>query len=112
MITIRIIYRLVEFAAGVNPDKNPIPFHEFYFYVFDALPMFAACVAMNAVHPGRVLQGDGSEFPRGLSRKEKKEAKRVKKEGKKALKEEKKALKTERKTGRTVSASLGSENFV
>lgn len=63
----------------------------------DALPMFVAIVLMNVVHPARILQGEGSEFPKGPSRKEKKEAKRIKKEAKRLAKEEKKALKVERK---------------
>ena len=96
LITTRIIYRLVEFASGINPDANPIPYHEWYFYAFDALPMFVAFSVMNAVHPGRVLVGPESEFPR-MSRKEKKVAKAEKKERKAKEKEEKKAAKEERK---------------
>ncbi|KAG4432459.1 hypothetical protein IFR05_012049 [Cadophora sp. M221] len=91
LITVRIIFRMVEFASGLDADKNPIPFHEAYFMALDALPMFVAGVLFNIVHPGRVLRGEGSEFPKGLSRKEKKEVKRVKKEGKRLAREEKKA---------------------
>ena len=97
LITTRIIFRMVEFADGIDPSKNPIPYHEAYFMALDALPMLIAIVLMNIVHPGRILQGEGSEFPKGPTRKEKKEAKRVKKEAKRAAKEEKKALKEERK---------------
>ncbi|KAM3066161.1 hypothetical protein ACMFMG_010498 [Clarireedia jacksonii] len=92
LITIRIIYRLVEYQGGLTPSENPIPFHEWYSLVLDALPMFLACGLMNVVHPGRVLVGEGSEFPR-LSRKEKKEAKRVRREEKLARKEEMRGLK-------------------
>jgi hypothetical protein len=112
LITTRIIYRLVEFASGIQPDTNPIPYHEWYFYVFDALPMLVAFYLMNVVHPGRVLVGPESEFPR-LSRKEKKAAKAEKKEGKMREREEKRAVKEERKrrnheqTGTDVESGLG-----
>lgn len=99
LITVRIVYRLIEFAAGLDPDKNPLPYHEAYFMVLDALPMFVACALLNFVHPGMVLQGEGSEFPKGPSRKEKKEAKRVKKEEKKAKKQRRKMEKMEKKRG-------------
>jgi hypothetical protein len=97
LITTRIIFRMVEFARGIDPTKNPIPYHEAYFMALDAFPMFTAIVLMNIIHPGRVLQGEGSEFPKGPTRKEKKEAKRLKNEAKKLAKEEKKALKEEKK---------------
>lgn len=90
-ITTRIIFRMVEFSTGLDPLKNPIPFHEAYFLVLDALPMFIAIILMNFVHPGQVLQGEGCEFPKGPSRKEKKEMKRRKKEETRATKAEKKA---------------------
>ncbi|CZS96245.1 related to phospholipid-translocating ATPase [Rhynchosporium graminicola] len=90
LITIRIIFRMVEFASGLDPAKNPIPYHEAYFMVLDALPMLVAGVLFNIVHPGRVLRGEGSEFPRGPSRKEKKEIKTMKKEEKIAKKAGKK----------------------
>jgi len=89
LITTRIIYRLVEFSAGIDPNSNPLPFHEWYFYVFDAGVMFFALVIMNVVHPGRFLVGPDSEFPKGKSRKEKREAKRAKKEAKAAKKAQK-----------------------
>jgi hypothetical protein len=97
LITTRIIFRLVEFAAGDEPSTNPIPFNEAYFMTLDALPMFIALVLMNVVHPSRILKGEGSEFPKGPTRREKKEAKRVKKEAKKAAKLEKKLEKDARK---------------
>ena len=55
--------------------------------------MFIAIALMNIVHPGNVLHGEGSEFPKGPTRKEKKAARQAKKEAKKAAAEEKKALK-------------------
>jgi len=99
LITIRIIFRMVEFASGLDPSKNPIPFHEAYFMALDALPMLIATLLLIAVHPGRILQGEGSEFPKGPSRKEKKEAKRVKKEENSIEKEKKKALKADKTRG-------------
>lgn len=60
--------------------------------------MVLALVLLNAVHPGIVLRGENSEFPR-LSRKEKKQMKREKKEAKKAARAEKK----QRKAGKLVT---------
>lgn len=97
LITTRIIFRLVEFAAGDTPSTNPIPFHEAYVMALDALPMFIALILMNIVHPSRILTGEGSEFPKGPTRKEKKEAKRMKKEAKKEAKMEKRLDKEARK---------------
>ena len=99
LITTRIIFRLVEFASGIDPIKNPIPYHDAYFMALDALPMFVAIALMNVVHPGRILQGQKSEFLKGPTRKEKKEARRIRKEQKKSEKQEKKALREERKVG-------------
>ncbi|KAL2069856.1 hypothetical protein VTL71DRAFT_14535 [Oculimacula yallundae] len=99
LITVRIIFRMVEFASGLDPAKNPIPYHEAYFLVLDALPMLIAGVLFNIVHPGRILRGEGSEFPKGLSRREKKEIKRMKKEEKRMKREEKKASKKGRGGG-------------
>jgi hypothetical protein len=105
LITIRVIFRMVEFAKGLEPEDNPIPFHEAYFMALDALPVLAACVLMNVVHPGRILKGEGSEFPKGPTRKEKKEAKRIKKMEKKARKEQKKAQKSGRFAARSLSST-------
>lgn len=97
LISTRIIFRLIEWSAGEDPTKNPIPFHEAYFMCLDALPMFIALVLMNIVHPASIMQGEGSEFPKGPSRKEKKAAKREKKAAKKEAKMEKKMEKEARK---------------
>jgi hypothetical protein len=83
----------VEFSAGIDPNSNPLPFHEWYFYVFDATPMLFALTLMNLVHPGRILVGTGSEFPKGPSRKEKREAKRAKKDTARARKAERRMAK-------------------
>ncbi|WEW56701.1 hypothetical protein PRK78_002149 [Emydomyces testavorans] len=61
-ITVRIIFRLVEFANG-NEPSNPLPFHEWYVYAFDATPMLVATVIWNVVHPGAVLQGPDAKMP-------------------------------------------------
>jgi len=60
--------------------------------------MLLAVFLLNVVHPGTVLRGPESEFPR-LSRKAKKALKLEKKERKRAAKEEKKQLKMEKKAG-------------
>jgi len=59
-ITIRIIFRLVQYSSGV---LSYIPTHEAFFYVFEALPMSLALWMLNAIHPGRYLVGVDSEFP-------------------------------------------------
>ncbi|KAK9242858.1 RTA1 like protein-domain-containing protein [Lipomyces tetrasporus] len=82
MITIRIIFRLCQYARGTDPS-NPILTHEAYEYGFDALPMFFALVILNIIHPGRALQGPDSEFPK-VTRQEKKRIRKEKKEAKKA----------------------------
>ncbi|KAF3180970.1 hypothetical protein EYR41_003355 [Orbilia oligospora] len=90
MITIRIIFRLVEFSAGSLDTK--LTMTEWYFYVLEATPMATACLTWNIFHPSRFLVGPDSEFPR-LTRKEKKaikaEKKRAKEEKKYAKKEDK-----------------------
>lgn len=65
--------------------NNPVLTHEVYEYVFDAVPMFLALGALHFVHPGMVLRGPETEFPR-LSRREKKQMKREKKERKRRAK--------------------------
>ncbi|KAK6356930.1 hypothetical protein TWF718_001268 [Orbilia javanica] len=90
MITIRIIFRLVEFSGGSFNTK--LTTTESYFYALEATPMGIACITWNIFHPGRFLVGPDSEFPR-LTRKEKKQIKAEKKR----LKEEKKYAKKEDK---------------
>ncbi|KAJ7735968.1 RTA1 domain-containing protein [Mycena metata] len=63
LITIRIIYRLVEYSGGVY---TPITSHEAPFYCLDALPMLTALLLWNIFHPGPVLVGPESEFPKKL----------------------------------------------
>ncbi|KAH8898861.1 hypothetical protein GQ53DRAFT_612491, partial [Thozetella sp. PMI_491] len=64
LIVIRIIFRLIEFSMGVS-SSNPILQHEAYQLSLHAFLMLIALALLNAVHPGRVLQGPESSFPRG-----------------------------------------------
>ncbi|PYH97890.1 hypothetical protein BO71DRAFT_447590 [Aspergillus ellipticus CBS 707.79] len=66
LITMRIIFRLCEYAQGLN---SSIPLHEAYQYCLDSLPMLLALVMLNVVHPGRLMPGKNSDMP---SRKERK----------------------------------------
>ncbi|KAJ5579648.1 uncharacterized protein N7459_005633 [Penicillium hispanicum] len=81
LITIRIIFRIAQYGQGTNAN-NPVLTHEWFEYVFDAVPMFVALVALNIVYPGRNLQGPDAKFEK-LSRAEKKERKMAKKMEKK-----------------------------
>ncbi|KAI1070073.1 hypothetical protein LB507_008138 [Fusarium sp. FIESC RH6] len=84
LIVTRIVYRLVEFGPGVNAH-NTLLIHEEYPLGLDATPILLALVLLNIMHPGFVLRGSESEFPK-LSRKEKKVLKEQKKQAKKARK--------------------------
>ncbi|KAI0383618.1 RTA1 like protein-domain-containing protein [Hypomontagnella monticulosa] len=77
LITIRIIYRIAEFAGGITPS-NPVPSHEEYSYALDCLPMMLALLILAIWHPGITLVGPGSEFPK-KSRAERKREKQEKK---------------------------------
>ncbi|CAM1511944.1 Fc.00g094570.m01.CDS01 [Cosmosporella sp. VM-42] len=61
-ITVRIVYRLIEFSGGMGQD-NDLTTHEAYFYILEAVPMFFAIMAFNLVHPGRIMTGPESEMP-------------------------------------------------
>ncbi|KAH8659858.1 RTA1 like protein-domain-containing protein [Xylariales sp. PMI_506] len=61
MISTRIIYRLVEFSSG--SVDNPITSREIYFYLLEATPMVLAILVFNVVHPGKTIDGPGSEMP-------------------------------------------------
>ncbi|KAF4335919.1 phospholipid-translocating ATPase [Fusarium beomiforme] len=91
LIAIRIVYRLVEFGPGVN-EHNQLLIHEEYPLGLDATPILTALVLLNIMHPGFVLRGPDSEFPK-LSRKEKKALKEQKKMEKKQANVAKKARK-------------------
>ncbi|KAH8681072.1 RTA1 like protein-domain-containing protein [Xylariales sp. PMI_506] len=60
LITLRIGFRLGEYSQGL---QSTIPNHEAYQYCLDSLPMLAALVLFNIVHPGRIMNGKGSEIP-------------------------------------------------
>jgi hypothetical protein len=92
LITMRIIFRLVEFSGGVDPATNELPFKEGYALGLDAVPMGLAIVVLAVVHPSTVLRGEGSDFP---SRKERKAEKKEKKAAKKDMKRAKKEGKNE-----------------
>ncbi|KIW97800.1 uncharacterized protein Z519_01384 [Cladophialophora bantiana CBS 173.52] len=92
LIIIRNIYRLVEFGTGAN---SPTVTHEWFAYVFDAVPMFFALLVLNIFYPGRFLQGERSDFSEeDKERKHEKKARKVqKKEDKREKKEMKRAAK-------------------
>ena len=60
-ITIRNIYRIIEFSEGYD---GSIAKAEAAFYVLDAAPMVIATFLFNVFHPGRTLVGPDSEFPK------------------------------------------------
>jgi hypothetical protein len=82
---VRIVYRLAEFLIPF--DHNPLFDTEIYMYVLDAVPMFIALVALNILHPGRVLVGPESNYSQG-----KKQFKAERKAAKKAEKARKKGI--------------------
>ncbi|KAF2740860.1 RTM1-like protein [Polyplosphaeria fusca] len=56
LILVRSIYRVTEFAMGI--DGYPFR-HEWIFYVFEALPMLPAISVFCFVHPAKYLGSDG-----------------------------------------------------
>ncbi|KAI1775987.1 RTA1 like protein-domain-containing protein [Hypoxylon cercidicola] len=62
-ITVRIIFRLVEFSSGSTGVSNALLTNEAYFFVLEATPMLLAIFAFNIIHPGSVLAGPESEMP-------------------------------------------------
>ncbi|KAJ7343754.1 RTA1 like protein-domain-containing protein, partial [Mycena albidolilacea] len=61
LITIRIVYRLIEFSSGIY---SPLTVHEAPFYCLEATPMFFALLLWNLYHPGQILVGPDSDFPK------------------------------------------------
>lgn len=61
-ITIRIIYRLAEFSAGLGPS-NTLPSNEDVLYVLESMPMWLAILVWNIVHPGQFIQGEDARMP-------------------------------------------------
>lgn len=94
LIIVRNIYRLIEFGTGAN---SPTVKHEWFAYVFDAVPMFFALVVLNVFNPGKYLQGERSDF--SAEDKERKTMKKETKARKKQEKVEKKEMKKMRKQG-------------
>ncbi|ESZ92179.1 hypothetical protein SBOR_7436 [Sclerotinia borealis F-4128] len=68
LITIRIIFRLIENSQGLT---SSIPNHEAFQYIFDSVPMFFALVLLNIFHPGRIMAGLESNIPGRKERKNK-----------------------------------------
>src|ERR1700744_632279 len=52
LITVRIIFRLIEYSNGMN---SSITLHEAYEYIFDSTLMFIALGLFNVFHPGRLM---------------------------------------------------------
>lgn len=84
LITIRIIFRLVEFSAGLDPKKNPLPFEENYALGLDAVPMLLAILILAIYHPGLALKGPESVFPPRKERRAERKAKKAEKKAKKS----------------------------
>ncbi|KAG8529744.1 uncharacterized protein KY384_005225 [Bacidia gigantensis] len=66
LVTVRIIFRLVEYSGGLDTG---ISAHEAYQYVFDSTAMLIALALFNVVHPGRIMLGKESNFPSRKDRK-------------------------------------------
>lgn len=62
MITVRIIYRLTEFSGGLGKG-NALTTQEIYFYLLEAAPMLCALSSFAVCHPGRFMNGPGSDMP-------------------------------------------------
>lgn len=62
MITVRIVYRLVEFSGGIE-HGNALTTNEVYFYILEAAPMLCALSGFVVCHPGRFINGPGSDMP-------------------------------------------------
>ncbi|GMF75042.1 unnamed protein product [Aspergillus oryzae] len=78
----RIVYRLIEFANPNQAGKTVLSTKEAPFYILECVPIFIGMMLWNVLHPGRMMPGPDSEFPK-LSRSEKKQMKQEAKEAKK-----------------------------
>ncbi|QKX53001.1 uncharacterized protein TRUGW13939_00072 [Talaromyces rugulosus] len=58
-ITVRLIYRVVEFSIGIGGYTWT---HEWPLYVFEAVPMFVAMVVMGRYHPTSILEDKPTEL--------------------------------------------------
>jgi hypothetical protein len=63
LITVRIVFHLVEFSAGIDSSTNALFSTEGYTLGLDAVTMLLTLLLLALVHPGVVLKGPGSEFP-------------------------------------------------
>jgi len=64
LILVRSIYRVVEFASGIN---GYVSLNEWTFYVFDALPIFPIFVLFIVMPPGNYVPYMGWRVPRERS---------------------------------------------
>lgn len=55
LISIRCIFRAIEFAMGFD---GYLQAHEVFFYVFDSLPMVVTMGIFNIIIPGKALKGE------------------------------------------------------
>lgn len=101
LIILRNVYRLIEYAMD-GANGNTITRHEWWMYVFDAVPMLAAMIVLAAYHPGQILQGGRSDF---------RAEDKLKKQQKKAGKLEKKAEKQMRKEAKKAGKAGGKGYF-
>ena len=60
LISVRIIFRLIEYWNGIN---SSIGLHEVYEYIFDSTLMLIALSLFNIFHPGRLMPGKESNMP-------------------------------------------------
>ncbi|KAH8654069.1 RTA1 like protein-domain-containing protein [Tricladium varicosporioides] len=56
-ITIRILFRLVQFNAGTS-SANALVGQEAYFYALEAVPMLLAALVFIVIHPGNIVERD------------------------------------------------------
>ena len=91
----RIIFRIIEFSAGKGTAlTNTIKGNEAFLYCLDVLPMILALASFHVYHPGKVLVGPESEFPKQT------------KEEKQALKAEKKLAKAEKRKAKVEGVEM------
>jgi RTA1 like protein len=64
----RIVFRIVEFSAPQGSSISVhIENHEWFVYVFDALPMLLAILLFNIWHPGKVLRDNANKGYAGMT---------------------------------------------
>jgi hypothetical protein len=69
MISIRIIYRLIEFSADGSEQSSAaieaLSTQEAWFFVLEAMPMLVALIGFGVCHPRRGMVGVDATIPRG-----------------------------------------------